>query len=170
MTKYASLLNAALDKEDYEQMVINVIRLLELQDSPLSPTSLQMRQKAALWLFKLGHEKAADEAMQQCLRMFRETGVSKAYKAALEGFITYHLNCDKPEKALAEAEEILNDKPEHMLSLVAKMLAMDRMGKKTEAKKIAKKIHSLEKNEQSPAYKAAVEILAEDLNLQHLDK
>jgi len=159
VAKYLKLFKAAASKTDLEQMLINLLRVLELRERLYSPTSLRERQIACSILFNLGHEKAGDEGIRQCLKMFKQTGVPEAYKAALEHFLVYHLDCNKPEKALAEAEEILKDKPEHILSLVVKMLAMDRTGKKTEAKEIAKKILSLEKDEQSPVYKAATEIL-----------
>ena len=159
VAKYLKLFKAAAKKNDLEQMLISLLRVLELRERLYSPTSLRERQIACSILFHLGHEKAGDEGIQQCLKMFKQTGVPEAYEAALERFLAYYLDCNKPEKALAEAEEILKDKPEHIPALVVKMLATDRKGKKTEAKEIAKKILSLEKDEQSPVYKAATEIL-----------
>ncbi|MHC4488814.1 MAG: hypothetical protein ACYS9C_09910 [Planctomycetota bacterium] len=164
VAKYLKLFKAATSKTDLEQTLINLLRVLELRENLYSPTSLRERQIACSTLFQLGHEKAADEGIQQCLKIFKQTGVPEAYKAALERFLAYHLDCDKPEKALAEAEEILKDKPEHILALVVKMLTMDRLGKKTEAKETAKKILSLEKDEQSTVYEAAAEILTANPN------
>ncbi len=74
MAKYAGLLNAALNKKDYEQMLVNLLRSLELQESQLSPTGLQCYKEIATLLFKAGHEEAGDKAMQNCVELFKIVG------------------------------------------------------------------------------------------------
>ncbi len=170
MAKYAGLLNAASDKKDYEQMLINLLRMLELQDSQLSPTGLRSYKEAALLLFKLGHEEAGDEAMHNCVELFKNSGIPPAGDAAMETFIIYAFNTQNAKKAEKMAEELLKTKPDHLLSLTVQMVVHAEAGRLTEAKQIAKKILSLDKNEQSIAYKTASYVLATDSNQQGQDK
>jgi len=159
--KYTSLLNAALDKEDYEQMVINTMRLLELQDNPLSPTSLQMRQKAALWLFKLGHEKAADEAMLSFMEELKRNAPQQLYDYFSAGFIVYALQCNKPQKAQSAAEHFLKNHPDHPPALTVRMQLLTDKGELAEARKIAHRICELTEDD-SLYHKAAREVLAKE--------
>ena len=170
MAKYAGLLNDASDKKDYEQMLINLLRVLELQDNQILPASLQLRQKAALLLFKLGYEKVADEAMHNCVELFKNSGITLASDAAMEAFIIYAFNCENAKKAEKMAEELLKSRPDHLLSLTVRMVVHAEAGRLTEAKQIAKRVQNLDKNEQSIAYKTASYILATDPNQQELDK
>ena len=168
--KYAGLFNAASEKKGYEQMLINVIRLLELQDNQILPASLQLRQKAASLLFKLGYEEAADEAMHSCVELFKNSGISLASEAAMETFIIYAFNTKNAKKAEKMAEELLKTRPDHLLSLTVQMVVHAEAKRLTEAKQIAKRILKLDKNEQSIAYKTASYVLATDPNQQGPDK
>jgi hypothetical protein len=159
IAKYANLHSAALDKEDYEQIVINTIRLLELQDSPLSPTSLQMRQEAALWLFNLGYERAADEVMLSFMEELKRNAPQQLYDSFSAGFIVYALQCDKPQKARSAAEYLLKDHPDYPPALTVRMQLLADEGELEEAKKIAHRIYELA-DEGSFCYKAASEVLA----------
>ncbi len=170
MAEYASLFDAASDKKDYEQMLINLLRMLELQDNQILPTSLQLRQKAALCLFKLGYEKAGDEAMHSCVELFKNSGISMASDAAMETFIIYAFNTQNAKKAEKMAEELLKTRPDHLLSLTVQMVVRAEAGRLTEAKQIAKRILNLDKNEQSIAHKTASYVLATDPNQQGPDK
>ncbi len=170
MDKYVGLLNAASDKKDYEQMLINLLRMLELQDSQLSPTGLRCYKEAALMLFKLGHEEAGDEAMHNCVELFKNSGTSLASNAAMETFIIYAFNTKNAKKAEKMAEELLKTRPNHLLALTAQMVVHAEAKRLIEAKQIAKRILSLDKNEQSMAYKTASHVLATDPNQQGPDK
>ena len=170
MAKYTGLFNAALEKEDYEQMLINLLRMLELQDNQILPASLQLWQKAAICLFKLGYEKAADEAMHNCVELFKNSGMPLARDAAMETFIIYAFNTKNAKKAEKMAEELLKTRPNHLLALTAQMVVHAEAKRLTEAKQIAKKILKLDKNEQSIAYKTASHVLATDPNQQGPDK
>jgi len=170
MAKYAGLLNTASDKKDYEQMLINLLRMLELHDSRISPTGLRCYKEAALLLFKLGYEEAADEAMHSCVELFKNSGISLASDAAMETFIIYAFNTKNAKKAEKMAEELLKTKPDHLLSLTVQMVVHAEAGRLTEAKQIAKRILNLDKNEQSIAYKTASHVLATDPNRQGPDK
>ncbi|MCH7556670.1 MAG: hypothetical protein IIB56_04340 [Planctomycetes bacterium] len=170
MAKYTGLLNAASGKKDYEQMLINVIRLLELQDSQLSPTGLRCYKEAALLLFKLGYEKAGDEAMHSCVELFKNSGMPLARDAALETFIIYAFNTKNAKKAEKMAEELLKTRPNHLPALTVQMVVHAEAKRLTEAKQIAKRIQSLDKNKQSMAYKTASHVLATDPNQQGPDK
>ncbi len=170
MAKYTGLFNTASDKKDYEQMLINLLRMLELQDSQISPTGLRSYKEAALLLFKLGHEEAADEAMHNCVELFKNSGMPMAGDAAMETFIIYAFNCKNAKKAEKMAEELLKTKPNHLPALTVQMVVHAEAKRLTEAKQIAKKILNLDKNEQSIAYKTASYVLATDPNQQELDK
>ncbi len=170
MAKYGSLFNAASDKKDYEQMLINLLRMLELHDSQLSPTGLRCYKEAALLLFKLGYEEAGDEAMHNCVELFKNSGIPLAGDAAMETFIIYAFNCKNTKKAEKMAEELLKTRPDHLLSLTVQMVVHAEAGRLTEAKQIAKRIQNLDKNEQSIAYKTASYVLATDPNQQGPDK
>jgi len=170
MAKYAGLFNAASDKKDYEQMLINVIRLLELQDSQFSSTSLQMRQKAALWLFKLSYEEAGDEAMVSFMEELKRNAPQELYDYFSSGFVIYALECNNPQKAQSAAERILKKYPDHPPALTVRMQLLADEGKLAEAKKIAQRICALVKEEQSLYYKSASEILAIDPNQQPLEE
>jgi len=170
LAKYSSLFNAALEKKDYEEMLVNLIRTLELQESQLSPTGLQCYKEIALLLFKMGHEKAGDEAMLNCVELFKNTGVPIAHQAAMEAFIIYAFSCKNAAKALEVAEELLKSKPNHLLALTVQMVVYAEAGRLSEAKQIAKKVINLDKNEQSPSYRTAIQILATDAVQQTSDK
>ncbi len=170
MAKYVGLINTASDKKDYEQMLINLLRMLELQDNQILPTSLQLRQKAASCLFKLGYEKAGDEAMYNCVELFKNSGIPMARDAAMETFIIYAFSCKNAKKAEKMAEELLKTKPDHLLSLTVQMVVHTEAGRLNEAKQIAKRVQSLDKNEQSMAYRTASYVLATDPNQQGPDK
>jgi len=162
--KYSVAFNAAAKKQDYQQMLINLLRVMELHEFQYSPDSLQTRMNASWLLFMMGYEQAGDEAMQDCMRLFEQGPVPHGRQAAMEMFVIYALKCEKPQKALKVAEELLKTKPDALLPLTVQMLVDAQTGKLNEAKQIAKKIHSLTKSEQSFSYKEASKVLAIDPN------
>ena len=170
LTKYGRLFNAALEKKDHEQMLVILLRTLELQESQLSPTGLQCYKEIATLLFKLGHEQAGDQAMQNCVELFKNSGMPMARDAALETFIVYAFNCNNARKAREIAEELLKSKPNHVLALTVQMVVHAEDGRLSEAKQIAKKVINLDENEQSPSYRTANQILATNAEQQGPDK
>jgi len=170
LAKYGNLFNAALEKKDYEQMLVNLLRTLELQENLLSPTGLQCYKEIALLLFKLGHEQAGDDAMHNCIELFKNTGVPMAHQAAMEAFIIYAFNCKNAQKAREIAEELLKSKPNHVLALTVQMVVHAEAGRLSEAKQIANKVINLDKNEQSPSYRTATQILATNEDQQAPEK
>jgi tetratricopeptide (TPR) repeat protein len=170
LTKYAGLFNAAVEKKDYEQMLTILLRTLELQESQLSPTGLQCYKEIATLLFKLGHEQAGDQAMKNCVELFKNSGMTMARDAAMETFIVYALSCKNARKAREIAEELLKGKPNHVLALTIQMVVHAEDGRISEAKKIAQKVIDLDKNEQSPSYRTAIQILATNAEHQNPDE
>lgn len=162
VVKYTGQFNAASDKKDYETMLVNALRVLELYESQYSPRSLQARKNVSWILFKLGYEKYGDKAMSDCIERFKNSQIPSAVEAAMECFMIYSLECKNPRKAISIAEEMLERRPEHVLSLTVKMLVLDGASKQTEAREIAKKLCSIVKSKNSPSYKAAVKILANE--------
>jgi len=165
LKKYHGLFQAAVENQDFEQMLINVLRVLELREDPFMPTWLRERKTVSQILFLLGHEEVADEAMQKCVSLFERTGITEAHEAAMGHYVMYCLETERAAKALPVVEELLNKDPENLLALMAKMIALDNAGNSAEAVPIASKICELEENKQSPFYRAAVEILTRDEEL-----
>jgi predicted Zn-dependent protease len=160
LAKYGELFNLAFQNKDYKEMLTSLLRTLELQESPLSPTGLQCYKQIAILLFRMGHEEAGDKAMQNCVDLFESTDTPVAYQAAMEAFMIYAFSCKNAKKALEVAEELLKNKPDHILALTVKMVAKAEANRLTEAKQIAERLIKLDKNEQSPSYRTAIQILA----------
>jgi len=88
----------------------------------------------------------------------------------MDAFVIYSLRANKPCKAKTVADAILKWYPEHMPSLTVRMKCWSDSGQLEKAKTLAKKIMDLEEDPTSPAYKAALEVIAADPNQQHLEK
>jgi predicted Zn-dependent protease len=93
-----------------------------------------------------------------------------AHQAAMEAFITYAFSCKNATKARDIAEELLKSKPNHLLALTIQMVVHAEAGRLSEAKQTAKKVINLDKNEQSPSYKTATQILATNDDQQDPEK
>jgi tetratricopeptide (TPR) repeat protein len=171
--KYTVPFNAASKNNDYEQMLINLLRVMELHEFQFSADNLQSWMNAAWLLFKMGYEETGDEVMQNCISLFEHSPVPGGREAAMETFVLYALKCGHPKKAQETAEQMLTDRPDHALSLVVKMLVYEESGRLEEARQLARKVCSLaktEKDKQSLSYKAASRVLAADPNQPASDK
>jgi hypothetical protein len=164
LAKYEVPFKTASRERNYEQMLIVLLRVMELQESQFSPQNLEHWASTALLLAKLGHEEVGDEAMQTCIELFRGSPFAHGYDAAVEAFIIYCLNCGRPEKALNKAEEQLKKRPEHVLSLTVCMLVDAESGELAKAQETARKVLILAKGKETASYKAASRILAADSN------
>ena len=160
LVKYGSLFKTALDENDYEEMTISLLRTLELQESLLSPTGLQCYKQIAILLFRMGHEEAGDQAMQNCVELFKNTDSPMAHQAAMEAFMIYAFSCKNAQKATEVAEQLLKKQPDHILALTVQMVVHAEAKRFSEAKKIAQKVIKLDKNEKSPSHRTALQILA----------
>jgi tetratricopeptide (TPR) repeat protein len=171
--KYTAAFDSASKKNDYEQMLINLLRLMELEEFQYSPNNLQSWTNAAWLLFKMGYEETGDEVMKNCISLFEHSPVPGGREAAMETFVLYALKCGNPKEAEKTAEQMLTDRPDHALSLVVKMLVYEESGRLEEAGQLARKVRSLAKTEQdkqSLSYKAASRVLAVDPNQPASDK
>ncbi len=164
ITKYKVPFDNASRNKDYEQMLINLLRLMELHEFQYSHEGLQNWHNAAGLLFKLGHEDAGDLAMKSCMELFSGSPLPNGREAALEMFIAYAFTCGKPEKARAAAAELLKTRPDSVLALTVEMLAKVGSGNISEAKQMAKKIQSLTKSKETVSYRAASQVLAIEPN------
>jgi len=162
--KYTNPFASASKRNDYEQMLINLFRIMELQDSPYSPNNLQSWHNAALLLYKMGHEEVGDQVMQKCIELFEGSSIPQGKEAAMEAFLLYALKCNNPRKAYEMAEELLRLKADDKVALTVRMLVSADSSKVEEAKQIASRIQNIEKNKQSPFYKIASKILTIDPN------
>ncbi|MHC4186185.1 MAG: hypothetical protein ACYSR4_09670 [Planctomycetota bacterium] len=162
--KYTAPFNAASENNDYEKMLINLLRLMELHEFQYSPNNLESWGNAAWLLFKMGYEKTGDEVMQNCISLFEHSPVPVGHEAAMETFIVYAFKCDNPEKAGEVARELLKTRPEAVLALTVEMLTKVRSGEIVEARRMAKKIQALTKGKETVSYKAAAQVLAIEPN------
>lgn len=162
--KYTQPFTLASKRKDYEQMLINLFRIMELQGSPYSSNNLQSWHNAALLLYNIGHEKVGDQVMQNCIELFEGSPIPQGREAAMEAFLLYALKCNNPRKAYEMAEELLRLKPDDKVALTVRMLVGAESGNIEEAHQIARKIQKLERNKQSPLYQTASKVLAIDPN------
>ncbi|MHC4623179.1 MAG: hypothetical protein ACYS4W_04685 [Planctomycetota bacterium] len=162
--KYTVPFNAASKNNDYEKMLINLLRVMELHEFQYSPNNLQSWMNAAWLLFKMGHEKTGDEVMQNCMSLFEHSPIPGGRDAAMEAFIVYAFKCGEPEKAREVAPELLKTQPEAVLALTVEMLTKVQSGEIMEARQMAIKIQALTKSEETVSYKAAAQVLAIEPN------
>ena len=134
-----------------------------LRGDVFSQGYLQSFLQAAVLLFRMGHEEAADQAMQNCLELYSRDSVTQGREAVGEAFIYYALNCHKPRKGEKMADELLAKAPEHVPALVVKMLVSKENGNKAAAQDYARRVLRLAKAP-SAAYRAASAILGVDPN------
>ena len=163
LTKYSEAFKAASAQDNSEQMFVSLLRAMELQGYGPSFEHLKSFLNAALLLHKMGHDEAADAVMQNVVELYSKDSVVNGRHAAAEAFVFYALNCDQPQKACKMAEEVLQRAPEHVPSLVVKMLISREEANMAEARKYAEQVCRLAEKE-SRAYRVASEILATDLN------
>ncbi len=163
ITKYEQAYEAARREEDYEQMFVNLLRLMELRGDVFSRDYLLRFREAAWILFKLGREDAGDEVMRNAIDLYSTGPIARGREAALEAFILYALDCNNPRKADSAADELLGRDPEHISSLVVKMLVHVEDDDLTGAKAVAEQVCCLAK-EGSQARALAAKILAMDPN------
>jgi hypothetical protein len=127
--KYAIPFNVASKNNDYEKMLINLLRLMELHEFQFSANNLQSWMNAAWLLYMMGLEETGDQVMQNCISLFEHSPVPGGREAAMETFVLYALKCGNPKKAQETAEQMLTDRPDHALSLVVKMLVYEESGR-----------------------------------------
>jgi hypothetical protein len=162
--KYTVPLNAASKNNDYEKMLINLLRLMELHEFQFSADNLQSWMNAAWLLYMMGLEETGDQVMQNCISLFEHSPVPGGREAALEAFIVYAFKCGRPEKAREVAPELLKSHAESVLALTVEMLTKVQSGEIMEAREIAKRIQALTKSEETLSYKAAAQVLAIEPN------
>ncbi len=161
--KYVAVCKAALAQKDYEQAFVNLMRVLELYPTPFSPDYLREYSNAAILLFRMGHEEAADAAMQNCIELYSRPAFVNGRQAVTERFLLYCLQCDRPGKGEKMADERLAAAPDHVLALVVKMRARAQAGDTGAAQDYARRLRRVAK-EGDPAYRAALKVLGLDPN------
>jgi len=164
--KYITAFKTVSVKQDYEQMLFNLLRGNELLFSlPEDNTEfLKEHRYAANCLFKMGYEKEADTIMTNVIDVFSKLNLNNGREAGLEAFAIYAIESGKPVKAQKYAEELLKTKPDNLTALTIQMLVYVEEKQFSQAKELAKKIFSLSKNEKSIPNQIAVHVLAIDPN------
>jgi len=161
--KYAAACKAAAARQDDASLFVNLMRLMELRSDVFSQGYLRSFLDGAILLFRLGHEEAADQAMENCLKLFSRDSVKQGREAALEAFVRYALECNRPHKGEKMAEELLAKAPNHVPALVVKMLVSKEDGNEAGAQDCARRVLRLVKTP-SATYRAAAKILGVDPN------
>ena len=162
--KYGKIFNDARIKKDYEQMVTNLFRLHDLRFPSDMEQFFHDYHSAAAPLFKIGYEKEADMIMKNSIDLFSNPGLPGGKKAAIEVFALYAIETGNPRKAQKFTEELLKTEPDNGLALTINMLIHLSDNQLSQAKELAKKIISLSKSKETPAYQIATQILAIDPN------
>jgi len=163
LMKYSEAYKTASEQNNAEQMFVNLLRAMELQKPGPSSENLKNFLNAALLLHKMGQDEAGDAVMQHMLELYSKDAVVNGRQPAAEAFVFYALNCDRPQKARAMADEVLQKAPEHVPSLVVKMLLSRDEANMAEARKYAAEVCRVA-DKDSRAYLVASEILATDPN------
>jgi len=153
--KHTAAFNAAMEKKDLESALWHALRAMELKKD----IDLIGYTQCCLLLHRLGHEAAADGAIVKRIVLFERLGASGPTLAMKELFVQYALQCRNPRKAYAAAEHVLKDRPEFTPALAVRMHRLAATGEIDEAKKIARKILSLDTNEKSPQVRYAKRLL-----------
>jgi hypothetical protein len=160
--KYGDPFNKASDNKDYEQMLTNLLRIIEMQESQYSPDSLQGWYNAALILYKMGYGEKGCEVMEHCVGLFSSSPVPGSSEVAIDQMCQYVLTCGRPQMALEYAQELLQTVPDSAPALSVVMLMKVKGGELEEAKEIATKLQNLarsEKDKRSLSYQAASWVL-----------
>ena len=148
-------------------MLFNLFRMHELHTFRFLSESMNILNDyriAAALLFKMGFEKEADSAMQNCLEFFSKPVFGNGREAALEAFALYVIETGKPEKARDYADELLKTIPDNVAALTVIMMNHLSDNQLPQAKEIARKIINISKNKETSGYKIASQILAIDPN------
>jgi tetratricopeptide (TPR) repeat protein len=161
--QYVAVCKAALAKKDYEQAFVNLMRVLELLPTPFSPDYLRQYANVAVLLFRMGHEEAADAAMQNCIGLYSRPPVVNGRRAAVERFLLYCLQCGTSRKGEKMADEVLATAPDHVMALAVKMLARADASDTAAAQDCARRLRRVAK-EGDPAYREASKVLGLDPN------
>jgi hypothetical protein len=158
---YGAAIKTAASQDDYEQMLLNLLRIMELRGDTFTGETIQWFLNAALMLVRMGHEAAADEAMRTCIRLSETMIPKEGRRLGNEAFVIYALDSGRPQKARQAAEELLELNPRHILALSAQMLIALQDGNLAQAKEYAVQVRD-SSPKGSHAHKKALEILAMD--------
>jgi hypothetical protein len=161
--KYAAAFRTAQQQKNLEQMFVNLLRVMEVMGDIGSLNYLRSFQQAAQFLALMGHEEEGDEAMRRAIDLYSKGPGKQGRLLATEAFVVYALECRKPRKAAAAAEELLADNPRNVWGLTIKMLLATEDRTIEQAKEYARQIESIA-SEQSPPYQLAARVLAIDPN------
>lgn len=157
--KYDSLYKMAHEREDYEQMLINLIRRMELYPSPILLSSLKTRKHVSSILFKLGYEQAGDKTVLGVLERLKNDSLEPIYNYFSELCMDYALECDNPQKVDKIADEVLGKNPYSCAALSVRMRLLSGSGNIDEARTMAKKILVLVNDPNLLYHKAALDVL-----------
>lgn len=148
---YSEQNNAALDRKDYDEVLPALLRMLELRglEDP------RYYSNAAWILFRMGYEAMGDQAILEHADFCKRRGYADMYIVMHKLFLDYSLKCEKWEKAVPSAREIMKVEADYVPALVIEMFRAGKGGHPEEARTIAKHVLELEKNPENPWHQLA---------------
>lgn len=155
--KYATAFNAAMERKDLSEALVNLLRVQELRGP-----NLQDYSNAAYLLFRLGNEEMGDQAIKKHMALLKNRRLDEAFFLMQKLFVEYALKCRNLQKAHTLAEEILQTEPDFVPALAARAHRLLTSHNRADALAAARRIIELERNPDSPAYGVAKAILSLD--------
>ncbi len=115
---YTDGYSQAKQENDREEMILNLLRKMELYESPFLPESQGIRREIAVLLSDLGHHDFADKAMHRWVIELdtsgKLSGIGRSRLLEIAGkaiFMTYALKANRSQVAVDYADEILEIDP-----------------------------------------------------------
>jgi len=155
LAKYSAIYSKAAKTREYSALIENILRIQELHDQQLNMNGLTTWKNTAMFLSRLGHDSAADQAMEDCMELFAGTQHPSAIRAAKEAYLMYAVQTKKPGKGRAIAKEFLKDNPDHVWALSIQLLNLAFEGKLSQAGQVAQKVLGLSQKGEVPYYIAS---------------
>ncbi|WP_432799305.1 hypothetical protein [Poriferisphaera sp. WC338] len=147
---YFDVMMKARDEGRYDDAVMAMLRIKEQRDGP-EPQDYYFIAKL---LRAGGHQKEADAVLPGL--MGKVSGKNKVNVGKY--LVAYELESKHPERVYDVAELVLAYEPEHVPSLVVRMVRQMKMGKLNQAGVTAKRIMVLEPNESSKVHQMAKQV------------
>ena len=145
LQQYSEKFNAAMAKKDDAAALPMMFRVRELRGEP----DVRFYGNAALLLFRMGHEAAADRAILDHADDCRDRGMKDAHLALHATFIHYATTLGDPKRAIASSDIVLQAHPDHVPALALRLFKLGPTGDKEEIVRVARRIIELDTDPKS---------------------
>jgi hypothetical protein len=170
---YTDGYSRAKQENDRETMILNLLRKMELYESPFLPEFQSTQREIAVLLSDLGHYDFADKAMHKWVIELdtagKLSGIGRTRLFEIMGkaiLMTYALRANRPEVAVDYSDEILEIEPSKtgfavpagihraakFVATTVKMLQAKREEDTEKAKMLAKRVCELKEDDLSDFY------------------